>query len=433
MLFLKKNFREIAKVGILQKILNVVCREPYRLFFPVGIWMGVVGISPWLLYVLGLTDTYSGMFHSSMQMLVYMNCFVIGFLMTFIPRFTGTFYASRAEVFSFLFLFFGMALFLRIEHWEAAQILYLVWLFLLVTFLIRRIRGRQRTGGNPPLELVWIPIAILHAFVGTMVYLLAEWQVVPNWMLKTGRSMMEQGFLLSVVLGIGGFLIPRILGISKTESLSGGGCESCASATKKMSATLKSILFHLGCGLALFASFWVEGLGFIRWAYLIKAVVAILQFSSARILFGLPAEIGFYAKIAWFSCRMVVSGFIMAAVFPKYSIEMLHITFIGGFSLMTFAIATMVVLSHAGQAEELKKPLWILWLIVAALGFSLIERVLVIFSPDAFFRILAAASAAWIFGAVAWLFFVLPKLFCIPNEDEFVKMHEEAKARVSRM
>lgn len=414
----------------LESIVNMICREPYRLFFPLGVWMGIVGISPWLLYALGLTDTYSGMFHSSMQMLVYMNCFIVGFLMTFIPRFTGTFYASRAEVFSFLFLFLGMAGSLRAEHWQTAQILYLVWLFLLLVFLVRRILVRQKTGGKPPLELIWIPIAIVHAFGGTIVYLLAEQQIVPIWMFKVGRSMMEQGFLISIVLGIGGFLIPRILGIHAIQS-SGGCCESCACTAKKISPTLKAILLHLGCGTALFASFWVEGLGFIRWAYTLKAGVAILQFLSARVLLGLPVQVGLYAKLAWFSCRLVVSGFVLAAIFPQYSIEMLHITFIGGFSLMTFAIGTMVILSHAGEAEKLKKPLWILWVVAAALGFSLVERLLVIFFSDAFFRILAVASGVWILGALAWLVFILPKLFHVPNEDEFAKMHEQAKHKLN--
>lgn len=63
-----------------EKMMNVICREPYRLFFPLGVWMGAVGISPWFLYAMGLSDSYSGYFHSSMQMLVYMNCFIIGFL-----------------------------------------------------------------------------------------------------------------------------------------------------------------------------------------------------------------------------------------------------------------------------------------------------------------------------------------------------------------
>ena len=54
-------------------IIDAVCREPFRLFFPLGIWMGFVGLSPWLFYALGWAENYSSFFHSSTQMLVYMK------------------------------------------------------------------------------------------------------------------------------------------------------------------------------------------------------------------------------------------------------------------------------------------------------------------------------------------------------------------------
>lgn len=414
----------------LNKAIDTICREPYRLFFPLGVWMGIVGMSPWLSYALGLSDSYSGFFHSSMQMLVYMNCFIIGFLMTFIPRFTGTSYASRAEVLSFLFLFLGMALFLCRKEWVTAQILYLAWLVLLVVFLMRRVPHRQNTGGKPPVELIWIPVAILHAFVGTIILLLVEWQVVPGTMSKIGRPMMEQGFLMSVVLGIGGFLIPRILGTHQTQT-SGGCCESCACSAKKVSATLKALVFHSACAGLLFVSFWLLGLELSALSYALQASVATLEFFWTRTLLRYPRDVGFYGKLAWASCWMIVVGLWGAAIFPKYNIEMLHITFLGGFSLMTFAIATMVILSHGGQAEQLKKPLWVLWVILLAIGVTLLKRLSVIFFPESYFQLLGMASTAWIIGAVAWLIFVLPKLFRIPNEDEFAKMHQESKQRLS--
>lgn len=411
-----------------EKMMNVICREPYRLFFPLGVWMGAVGVSPWLLYAMGLVGTYSGMFHSSIQMLVYMNCFIIGFLMTFIPRFTGTFYASKAEVFSFLFIFMGMALFLRKEAWAVAQILYLVWLTLLTIFVIRRARHRQNMGGKPPIELVWIPVAILHALTGTIILLLIEGQILPRTMSQMGRSMMEQGFLISIVLGIGGFLIPRILGTyQKSEITSGECCGSCTCRTQKISPTIKALWFHGMCGLLLFISFWLKGTPWESLDYALKGVVVPSQFFWTRTLPRYPRGVGLYAKIAWISCWMIVFGFWGAAFFPEKDIEMLHISFIGGFSLMTFAIATMVIFSHSGYVEQLKKPLWILWVVLAAIGFSLLKRLLVIFSPESYFKMLGIASSTWIIGAGAWLIYVLPKLFHIPNEDEFEKMHQETK------
>ncbi|MDO8580066.1 MAG: NnrS family protein [Candidatus Omnitrophota bacterium] len=407
------------------KAIDPVCREPYRLFFPFGVWMGVVGISPWLLYAMGLTKTYSGFFHSSMLTLVYLNCFIIGFLLTFIPRFTGTFYANRAELFSFLFLFIGIAVFLRQEQWAAAQMVYLGWLTLLLVFLMRRIPHRKNEGGKPPMELIWIPVAILHAFVGTMLMLLVHWQIVPPWILKVGRPMMEQGFLMSIVLGIGGFLIPRILGTYQAQS-SGGCCGGCACSAKKISATKKAVVFHLICAGVLFASFWLQGLEWTRLSYVFQGMVATAEFLWTRTLPKYPRDAGFYGKLSWVSCWMIVVGLWGAAVFPKYSIEMLHITFIGGFSLMTFAIATMVVLSHGGEAEQLKKPIWVLWVVLGAILFTLFKRLAVIFFPGAFFKMLGIASSAWIIGALVWLIYIFPRLFYIPREDEFQKMHKEA-------
>src|SRR3989338_7969604 len=94
-----------------RNIVQIICREPCRLFFPLGVWMGTVGLSPWFFYAFGLSKTYSGFFHSSVQMLAYMNCFITGFLMTFIPRFTGAAHASKRELFSFLLLLCGIVLF----------------------------------------------------------------------------------------------------------------------------------------------------------------------------------------------------------------------------------------------------------------------------------------------------------------------------------
>ncbi len=412
------------------EIINIICREPYRLFFPLGVGMGVVGIGPWLLYALKLSASYSGVFHSSMQMLVYMNCFIIGFLMTFIPRFTGTFYSNKAEVFSFLLLLIGMAFFLQRQEWIMAQILYLIWLVLLVVFVMRRVVHRKSTGGNPPVELIWIPVAILHAFIGVIILLLAQWQIIPGGMSKIGRPMMEQGFLISIVLGIGGFLIPRILGIYQKEEVNPGGCcGSCVCAARKISPVIKSLWFHVGCSILLFISFWFQDPAWLGAGYAFKGIVAMSQFLWTRTLTRYPRNIGLYGKIAWGSCWMVVIGFCGAAFFPRYDVEMLHITFIGGFSLMTFAIATMVIFSHSGQAEQLKNPLWILWVVLLAVGFTLLKRLSVVFFPESYFNLLGMASTAWIFGAGAWLIFVLPKLFYVPNEDEFAKMHEQSKQR----
>jgi uncharacterized protein involved in response to NO len=160
--------------------------------------------------------------------------------------------------------------------------------------------------------------------------------------------------------------------------------------------------------------------------YGLRFFIAMAQFVWSRTLTSVPKDVGFHAKLAWGSCWMIVMGF-GAAIFPSYNVALLHIVFIGGFSLMAFAVAAMVILSHGGQAEHLKRPLWVLWVVAFALGFALLKRLMVIFYPDAFFRFAGMAAAAWVTGAIAWLIFVVPKLLRVPREDEFAAMHKEAK------
>src|SRR5262245_3977047 len=64
--------------------------DPYRIFFPLGILLGVMGVLIWPLYYFGLTQGYSGRAHAFVQTDGFLFAFVAGFLLTAIPRFTAT-------------------------------------------------------------------------------------------------------------------------------------------------------------------------------------------------------------------------------------------------------------------------------------------------------------------------------------------------------
>src|SRR6185436_4722415 len=69
--------------------------DPYRIFFPLGIILGALGVSIWPLYYYGVTEGYSGRAHAFVQTDGFLYAFVVGFLLTAIPRFTGTEPPSR--------------------------------------------------------------------------------------------------------------------------------------------------------------------------------------------------------------------------------------------------------------------------------------------------------------------------------------------------
>src|SRR5215471_6534968 len=69
--------------------------DPYRIFFPLGIFLGIIGVSIWPLYYFGVTQGYSGRSHAFVQTDGFLFAFIAGFLLTAIPRFTGTQPPSR--------------------------------------------------------------------------------------------------------------------------------------------------------------------------------------------------------------------------------------------------------------------------------------------------------------------------------------------------
>src|SRR5215510_15562617 len=69
--------------------------DPYRIFFPLGIILGVTGVAMWPLYYFAITASYSGRVHAYVQTDGFLYAFIAGFLLTAIPRFTGTESPSR--------------------------------------------------------------------------------------------------------------------------------------------------------------------------------------------------------------------------------------------------------------------------------------------------------------------------------------------------
>src|SRR5580765_1764584 len=72
--------------------------EPFRIFFPLGILVGVSGVSLWPLFFSGLHRFYPGVMHARLTIEGFAGAFVIGFLGTAGPRLTDTGSLSRFEL-----------------------------------------------------------------------------------------------------------------------------------------------------------------------------------------------------------------------------------------------------------------------------------------------------------------------------------------------
>src|SRR5213078_3965628 len=75
-----------------------ICREPFRIFFPAGISLGIAGVSLWLLYYLGAGVPYPNVAHARLMIEGLMASFIFGFLGTAGPRLTSVPHFSLGEV-----------------------------------------------------------------------------------------------------------------------------------------------------------------------------------------------------------------------------------------------------------------------------------------------------------------------------------------------
>ncbi len=389
--------------------MEVICREPYRIFFPLGVVFAMFGVGHWFLYAIGWLKHYSGFYHSSVQIMAYMGAFVFGFLLTALPRFSGMPSTTPLELASFVLGIIGVFACLMMQEFMMAYVFFMICLLLLVRFaFVRVLKKKNPLLSAPPKEFVWIPIAVMHGIVGCVLVILGQLKIIgPPWM-TAGKPMVEQGFLLSVIAGVGGFLLPRLMGTYSKK-----GRPDDVSFDRIFKIEQMKIPFHLVMGGILFITFFIEGTGQTALAYALRGSVIFAIFLSNKILPRLPVVQDLFVMLVWVSTWMISAGLWLVAIFPEYRVALLHIVFIGGFSLLAFSIATMVVLSHAGQARMLARPLVIFWIIGIGILAALMNRLCVLYDPDSYFRFLGVASLIWMVMGLSWLCYAAPRIFIL--------------------
>lgn len=416
--------------------------EPYRVLFPLAVLAGMLGVGHWLAYAAGWSGSYSGFFHAGVQMQVYVTAFIAGFLMTAMPRFSGTRPASVAEAGSVTGLLLLVLAFLATGRWVLAQAAFVAVLLSLVAFFARRLvqrRARRRAGDSrprtvPPVELVWVPFALLHGLGGAALLAAGQGGWLSGRVAGTGRAMLQEGFVLAVVVGVGGFLAPRLMGTYRLpREPARGGPEPAAGSEVSPGAatgTGRRLMLHAAGGALLLASFAAHGFGLRQEADLFRAVLVTGFLVASRTLVSGPRIRDQYVRYVWIAFWMVGLGLWAAALLPAHRVAALHLVFVGGYSLMTFAVATMVIISHAGEARRLRQPGWALRLTGGGVLTALALRLASVAFPDRYFELLGAAAAVWLVAALAWLVHVAPWLGRTLPVADLERIHEESKLRV---
>ncbi|MCG3203619.1 MAG: hypothetical protein KCHDKBKB_00290 [Elusimicrobia bacterium] len=374
--------------------------NPFRLFFPMGLLFGVLGVGHWVLWSVGVEFPSIALVHASLQTQGFLTSFVIGFLMTAFPRFTGSWPASRLEL-SLMFL--SMTLFLLstlMQQWVISQISFLVLIGNLMVFASRRFPHRNKP--LPPSFLL-MGFGFLHAFLGTSFILWSRFGMSHFPLFSIGRQMVQVGFLLCMVLGVTGKLAPFLLGYTDDP-------EKSTELRGVWTRGPWAVLAHGLTGLGIMVSFM---LGFIHpWgsAVMRALIVTIHLVLFARIARPLKKKTTLMF-LFHLSCWMVPLGLWAGVLWPAYRIASLHVLFIGGYSLMIFSFGTLIVLSHSMKASLINGRLISLRVIGGLVLISLVFRLFSELVPFRYKGFIHTSSGLWVLAVLIWGAVVSPAMF----------------------
>lgn len=373
---------------------NVWQRDPFRVFFPLGVVATWIGVGDWAFYASGLTMTYPGRMHALVQVQSFLMAFAVGFLFTALPRRTQGAPPSMAEMAAAVAALGANTVALLAGEWIVAEVAYAALLALILQFALRRF---LRAGGRrPPAAFLLIPIALLHGFAGAGLVAAATTIAMPPWAIRLGPLLVEQGVFLCLTLGVGSLILPLMGGMAPPADLLSSPRERA-----------KAIGYGLA-GIALLLSFVAEALGSLRAAPLVRATVHVAVLGVSGV-WKIPGKPGLHRRLAWISIWLMPVGLVLAAAAPSYRVAALHVLFIGGFGMLTFAVATHVSLSHLGlERLALGNPPAVIVLAVA-FALSLAARLGADLTHSHLAH-LGSAAALWIFGSAVWLAFLGPRL-----------------------
>ncbi len=377
----------------------MACGEPFRICFPLGLIIGISGVMLWPLTFSGLHKFYPGVMHGRMMIEGFMAAFVFGFLGTAGPRLTDTAPFSRWELGGTLLLLMA-CMGLHIGHQTLLGDACFLTLLLGFVFTLGR-RFWSKRADRPPPGFVLVGPAFLCAIVGTAGLIAAGLGLASAPVARLSQTLLYEMWLLLLILGVGSFLIPRILQVppsaAECNAMPGWGAQALGAG-----ATGVALL-----ALAGFEAFYPGAVRAIAVGRFV--VVAGFFFSQIGLHRGQAARVTI-PKSLNVAILFLLAGLLFPAFWPEQRMAALHLLFIGGFGLMTLTVATRVVLGHSGFDFLFTSRLPFL----AATGLFFAAAALLRAGADFFAPLrsdtLSIAAMVWMAGAALWGWKVLPKV-----------------------
>jgi uncharacterized protein involved in response to NO len=372
--------------------------EPFRMFFPLGLFLGATGVMLWPLFVWHAIDFYPAQAHARLMIEGLMGSFIIGFLGTAGPRLLDASPLTAAETCVLFFLQMVSAFLHVMERQTMGDVAFLVLLLLFAGKMAKRAGARKDL---PPPQFVLVLFGLLNAIAGIFLITAAKSLTEGSVANRLGSLMLNEGFVLFPILGVGAFFFPKLLGGAKPERSD--------LRIAKMLWIKRAVIADL-TALVIWASFVFEALGWIRIAASVRALTTLTYFVVQGHLLEKPSGPPFLAHCFRLGAWLLVAGLFLPVILPGYRLASLHLTFIGGFSVILFTVSTRVIIGHAGQSHLFRKRLGFLTAALTLLIVAMVARVSADFLPRAHNSHLVYAALVWLVAAIIWFVALGPKL-----------------------
>lgn len=363
--------------------------DPYRVLFPLGVLAGLVGVGAWPVHALGWMP-WPGTLHRALMMQGFEHGFVLGFLLTAIPGLTRGERCRPVERWLAVLLLSAGILASFASLASAAQAAFALSIVLVAVAAARRI---VRTTNPPPEEFVFIGLALLLGFAG------AAWQgaealgrPLPWGAPRFGERLVSLGMVLSLVLGVGTLLVPVFAQIRDPLVI--------PSIARPHERAGRRVFYGVVIA-ALVGAFALEAMGLPRIGMGVRAVAAVAMVGWVWKLWRRPGRSTVPTWSMWVAGWMVPLGLAIAAAWPALSLAGLHVTFIGGFGLLTIAIGTRVVIAH-GRFPISDEPLTLDPQVALGLSIGLVLRVVAELDTARMTPWLGASGLAWFLAWALW-------------------------------
>jgi uncharacterized protein involved in response to NO len=379
--------------------------DPYRIFFPLGILLGIAGVSIWPLYHWGVTSGYSGRSHAFVQTDCFLYAFIAGFLWTAIPRFTGTTGPSRAIQYFLASLLVAQALAFELQYFTVGNLLFIAAHVTFISVVVRCFIKRQHP---PPETFVFVGLGLFAGMAAAIINtgISLEW-ITPALDLL-GKRLLTEGMVLLLVLGVGGFLGPRLLGFAQLPNFQ--NLEKLSGQTKPPRTVILRREIYATAGFLLLLSVIAEyGLNLPNLAWLRAAIATLVILMNIR-PWRKPLTRTTLSWCVWTAHWLLIAALWLVVAAPKYRIDFLHVMFIGGFTLLILAVGTRVALSHGGHSLAEEQKSWPLRIGLITGIIAMLARVGAPFTPDLYFAHLGWAGELWILGVGIWGIYLFRKI-----------------------